>query len=126
MLRLAPVPTAPADARQAVAKWLAAQGTSGPPADDALLVVSELVTNGVIHDGGDHIALRAEHDGRCLTVTVVTTPRRPGVAAYERPAVGPDETGRGLGVVAAVCKDVLTHHQDAGARRTVCRLDLHG
>jgi hypothetical protein len=46
-LPLAPAPTAPARARAAVSAWLASgHGRSAPFVEIALLLVSELVTNG--------------------------------------------------------------------------------
>lgn len=68
---------------------------SGSMLDDALLLVTELVTNGVRH-GGPPILLALDCDGENLRVevrdgnTALPTPR---VAAWD------DESGRGLSLV---------------------------
>src|SRR3954470_17144422 len=75
--------------------------TSGCPAhalevlDDALLLISELVTNSVLH-GGPPIVLAIECDGEELKVRV-----RDGLAALPVPRVAgdDDESGRGLTLV---------------------------
>ncbi|QDY81143.1 ATP-binding protein [Streptomyces qinzhouensis] len=67
--------------------------------DDAELVVSELVTNAVRHGGGTAVTLRVRHTGDAVRIEV--TDGNP--AAAKPRAAGPDdESGRGLGIVAAV------------------------
>ena len=122
-LRLRPVASAPSEARQFLRRWLGNRART-PGGRDALLVVSELVTNGVIHDGGDDIVVRAEDGIEALTIEVVTTPRPEGVAPFPRPNVEPDEVGRGMAVVAAVCDDVDVHNDDFGRRIVCCYLTL--
>ena len=67
--------------------------------DDALLLISELVTNSVVH-GGPPIVLAIECDGNGLQVRV-----RDGAAdlPVPRQAADDDESGRGLSLV-----DLLT------------------
>ncbi|MEU6403874.1 ATP-binding protein [Streptomyces sp. NPDC046985] len=91
-------------------------------ADDAELVVSELVTNAVVHSGGSEVTLTLRlheshleiwvHDG----VAGDHHPVRPAVEAY-------DEGGRGLHLVAAVaaCHGGSWGLGDQGAT-TWCRL----
>jgi len=122
-LRLRPVASAPSQARHLLARWLGHRAGT-PRGRDALLVVSELVTNGVIHDGGDDIVVRAEDSVGALTIEVVTTPRGAGAAPFPRPNIEPDEVGRGLAVVAAVCHDVEVHHDSLGRRIVCCSLSL--
>lgn len=100
------------------------QSAGGAGADDALVVVSELVTNGVVHDGGDDIKLRVEEADRCLTIDVVTTPRPEGLPPFPRPTADPNETGRGMTVVAALCQHVVTHNDSSGRRHVTCSIAL--
>ncbi|MFE1287427.1 ATP-binding protein [Streptomyces sp. NPDC058751] len=96
---------APAVARRITARWLAARGVSSGSAPDALLVVSELVTNTLRHSSGTcTLTLTAHATTVCITVADTSTqlPRmRAGSAANE-------DGGRGL---------ALLH--DMGARLTV-------
>lgn len=119
-LRLAPLPLACSHARHALRAWLGPVALSTRAGQDALVVVSELVTNGVVHDGGDNIVVRADNVDGCLEIQVVTTPRRPGTAPYPRPNVEPDEIGRGMTLVAAVCQDVQVHNDTVGRRVVTC------
>jgi anti-sigma regulatory factor (Ser/Thr protein kinase) len=69
--------------------------------DDALMVVSELVTNSVQHGPGGTIDLALELKGDELTITVVDggTPEAPLAA---REASDSKESGRGLAIVEAL------------------------
>jgi anti-sigma regulatory factor (Ser/Thr protein kinase) len=88
--------------------------------DDAVLVVSELVANGVVHGGNDPIALRVDLDGHGICIEVTTAPqstrRRPTLRA-ER-----SEGGRGLGIVAACRDGIAVRTDDRGYRHVVCRV----
>ena len=57
--RLARVESAAFEARHAVAAWLQALRVSDRPAHNAVAAVSELVANGIIHNGGDDIEVCA-------------------------------------------------------------------
>jgi serine/threonine-protein kinase RsbW len=116
-VRVAPLVASPADARHAFAAWLAAAGIANGPLGDALVVLSELVTNGVMHGGPDDILVGAETNDRCLSIQVVTAPAPPSAHAFLRPS-DPGGTGRGLAIVGALCERVVTAH-DASGRRTV-------
>ncbi|KAB1980831.1 ATP-binding protein [Streptomyces triticiradicis] len=98
---------APAVARRITARWLATRGVSSGSVSDALLVVSELVTNTLRHSSGTcTLTLTAHATTVCITVADTSTqlPRmRAGSAANE-------DGGRGL---------ALLH--DMGARLTVTR-----
>lgn len=61
--------TSPRAARQAVSKLLSDVGISDGAHDDALLVVSELVTNAVNH-AGSSVEFEAVFDGRNLRLRV--------------------------------------------------------
>ncbi len=87
-------------------------------------MVDELVTNGVVHDGGDDIVVRAEDGIGAVTIEVITTPRAVGAPPFPRPNVEPDEVGRGMAVVAALCQDVDVHNDALGRRIVCCWLKL--
>ncbi len=112
-------PLAPAAARRfvraALAEWTglglpAAQGCTDRLADDAVILVNELVTNAVVHAGTNvelvcHLEEAAEDDPAALVVEV--SDHHPARAVRDEPAAGPDaagghEFGRGLHVVAAL------------------------
>ncbi|MFD6598234.1 ATP-binding protein [Streptomyces coelicoflavus] len=68
------------------------------PAEDARLVVSELVTNAITHGSGD-VRLRLRHDNRELRISVTDDSIVP---ARRRRAGADDHGGRGLHLVARV------------------------
>ncbi len=123
-VRLPPLPLASREGRHALAAWLGPLALGTQPGQDALVVVSELVTNGVVHDGGDDIVVRADRVDGGVQIQVVTTPRLPGTPPYPRPNLDPDEIGRGMALVAAMCQDVRVHNEADGRRVVDCRLDL--
>jgi serine phosphatase RsbU (regulator of sigma subunit)/anti-sigma regulatory factor (Ser/Thr protein kinase) len=94
--------------RATLADWAAlglpgAQQLTGHRAADALVVVSELVTNAVVHAGTDvEVVLRLEETG---TLVVEATDHHPTRAPRGGDRETPDETpeyGRGLRLVAAL------------------------
>lgn len=96
-----PAPEVPAQVRRRLGPLLEAWRVEGEAAEDALLVVTELVANAV------------DHAGTPLEITLL---RRPGVlhvAVRDECATVPEprdrdpsaSRGRGLLVVAAVCRD---------------------
>ncbi|MCZ9340355.1 ATP-binding protein, partial [Streptomyces sp. TRM76130] len=95
--------------RAALADWTEAAlpGTAyltGRHADDALLVMSELVTNAVVHAGTDvGVAFRLEPAG---ALVVEVSDRHPARAPRGTDAESSAETpeyGRGLRLVATLC-----------------------
>ncbi|MFG2787308.1 SpoIIE family protein phosphatase [Streptomyces sp. NPDC048419] len=108
-------PLAPGSARAlvraAAAEWTEARlpGTdhlTDRLVDDAVLVVSELVTNAVVHAGTEVVLeCRLEQDGRALVVEVAD--HHPSRAPRDSEAEGPYETpeyGRGLRLVATLAE----------------------
>lgn len=107
-LILAPLPTAPRRARRftedVLARWAVPEVTQ-----DASLVVSELVTNGVQHAGTD-LELRLEHARSLLQIAVrdrgnlsdrlVNAAQASG--RHDTPADTPLERGRGLEIVRTI------------------------
>ena len=99
-IRLEFSPQAPSEARRAILDWTAGRGL-GKVADDMLLVVSELVTNAVLHASpavtlevelGEHEVVLAVEDG---------TPARPRVMRSNSAAEG----GRGMLLVARLSSE---------------------
>lgn len=125
-LCLSPLVSAPAEARHAIDPWLSSVGVVGSRAQDALVVVSELVTNGVLHDGGDDILVRADTVDGSLIIDVVTTPLPSGIAHHHRPNIDAAETGRGLTIVGALCQELTTTEDSSGRRTDSCRIDVGG
>lgn len=84
-------------ARRAVATWIAGH----PRLDDALLAVTELVNNAVIHSGlpsGSSLTVGVEPDGDALRLTVAHDGVR--FDPPETPTMGPEpEASRGLAIV---------------------------
>jgi hypothetical protein len=103
--RLAPHPTAPRAARDLVSRALVDWRLS-QQIPDACLVVSELVTNAMIHAGTDIDVTLAEHR-RSVRVAVRDHSRALPVEWHGRS----DEHGRGLGIVAELASawGVLPH-----------------
>ncbi|MFJ6387243.1 SpoIIE family protein phosphatase [Streptomyces sp. NPDC091972] len=108
-------PLAPGSARallrEAVAEWaeLALPGSefiSDRQTDDAVVVVSELVTNAVVHAGTDiEVACRLEADTGALVVEVLDHhPSRAPRDSDSEPPSGTPEYGRGLRLVAALAE----------------------
>lgn len=103
--RLAPHPTAPRAARDLVGRALVDwRLTQQIP--DACLVVSELVTNAMIHAGTDIDVTLAEHRG---SVRVAVRDHSHDLPVERH--VRSDESGRGLGIVAELASSwgVLPH-----------------
>jgi anti-sigma regulatory factor (Ser/Thr protein kinase) len=111
--------------RVGVRKWLTEEGYSGADIDGVLLVVSELVTNGIIHDGGDNIEVRVGPYGtRGVSIEVVTADRRPGDHPdHPRVVRDPSEAGRGLMIVGALTDELVVQDRN-GRRHTACRMSF--
>ncbi len=112
-------------ARQALQAWLDESGVPPPASWDVLVVASELSTNGIIHDGGAPIVLRAVRDPVRVHLEVQTTDLPAGASPRARIKRDADEMGRGLQIVDALADRVSTRKE--GLRRTVtCELALDG
>src|SRR5450631_689236 len=117
-----PQPAELPPARAALKAWLHDVGVDGEDATaDVLVVASELVTNGVFHDGGDPITLRADRQDRDVSIEVTTVDHLPGQHPTYRDVEDSAEGGRGLQVVQALSHDysVLCHDHE---RVTECRV----
>jgi anti-sigma regulatory factor (Ser/Thr protein kinase) len=92
-------------ARAALRAWLHDVGVDGEDATaDVLVVSSELVTNGVFHDGGGLITLRVDRQDADVSIEVTTVDHLPGQHPTYRDVEASLEGGRGLDIVQA-----LTH-----------------
>jgi anti-sigma regulatory factor (Ser/Thr protein kinase) len=101
-LFLDPAPPAVRSARHAL-HLAAIFGEAAEP--DALLLVSELVTNSIVHAGhcgNDAIRLRAGHDGSTTRVEVCDRARSRSVPEIRRDTPPTAEGGRGLMLVDAL------------------------
>ena len=96
-LELPPDRTSPSIARAAIAASCRHWGLE-QQVDTAQLVVSELVTNVVVH-ASTPLLLAAEHDSSHLTIAVADGDSSPPVLADPEPTA---EGGRGVGIVALV------------------------
>jgi signal transduction histidine kinase/DNA-binding response OmpR family regulator len=97
-------------AREVVRGCINDWGVPDPAAGDAVLVVSELVTNGLLH-GRPPIGLRVRHTGDELVIEV-----RDSAIALPKPArFGSDHpSGRGLAVVARLASRWGARAEDTG------------
>jgi len=83
---------------------------SGISVDDAVLAVSELVTNAV-QAGADRIVLELTLEGDVLTIQVEDdAPGRPAAREF----TDDSERGRGLGIVARIADHWGVHQTDRG------------
>ena len=105
-----PVPSSVPSARREVRAWLEALPVDPDTRDDVLVVLSELLTNGVLHNGGEVIAVRASGDPAGVSLEVDTADRtndEPLLSPY-RDLSHPSESGRGLALVSALADSVVT------------------
>jgi len=117
-----PEPAELGPARVALKAWLREVGVDGADATtDVLVVSSELVTNGIFHDGGDLITLRADREERDVSIEVTTVDHLPGHHPTYRDVEDSTEGGRGLAIVRALSHgySVVRHDNE---RVTECRV----
>lgn len=86
--------------------------------DTAALVISELLTNAVLH-GRDKMTLAIVYTGPALEIVVTDH----GKAKAANPPTDPDEHGRGLDIVAAITRDLQVEKTSHGWR-TRAHMDL--
>jgi len=122
-LRVPPLRTSVGDARRALAAWLVGCGISTGATELPTLVVSELVSNGVVHGNEHEIAIWADLDGcGLLCLDVVTHDPRRGTVPTALPP-GEATGGRGLGIVISCCEEVTIRRVPDGHRVT-CTMRL--
>ncbi|MDQ1713693.1 MAG: hypothetical protein QOE45_3143 [Frankiaceae bacterium] len=119
-LGLPPQPTAPARARRFVSATLAAWGLAG--GDDAVLAVSELATNALLHARSPMtVRLAEEADGSLLLSVADDSPARPRTRTFSVDS----GTGRGLRLVESVA-DAWGVDQVASGKVVWCRIRVGG
>jgi anti-sigma regulatory factor (Ser/Thr protein kinase) len=113
-------------ARRGVGRLLTEWGIGDEARDDAILVVSELVTNAVAHTASEHVVCRVRLDGPRLHIEVEDQNRGLSLPARCRP--GPDDQGgRGLVLVGVLSSDWGVRDAPYGSGRVVwAELSLHG
>ncbi|MCT9143589.1 ATP-binding protein [Streptomyces violarus] len=111
---LAAHPGSPAQARRLTRARLAGWSVCEDTCDSAALVVSELVTNAIVHTASAHIVCEL-HDGDDLVRIAVRdegcAPGQPHAAGRTRPE---EEHGRGLLLVDALCEAWGAHEHGPG------------
>ncbi|MHB8671199.1 MAG: ATP-binding protein, partial [Acidimicrobiales bacterium] len=117
-----PQPSELPSARAALRAWLHDVGVDGEDAtSDVLVVSSELVTNGVYHDGGDLITLRVDRQDAEVSIEVTTVDHLPGQHPTDRDVENSAEGGRGLDIVHALTHGYRVVRHD-NERMTACQV----
>lgn len=117
---LAHTPEAPGLARRLVRAALPGWDLAEETVETAVLVVSELVTNAVVHAWGPlvlHLRPEPVHQRVWVGVSDGGPARRKGAWAASR---APEEHGRGLGVIESLALDHGTYTHDGGATHWAC------
>ena len=107
-----------ARARLAIGSWLVDHGITGHVAENAVLVVHELVSKSVL-DGGTEVDLRAQVEGDALFVQVTT--------AFAAAGAGPAPVDRGvvsMRLLGSLCDVVDIRDERSGARHVICTISL--
>ncbi|MEN3263608.1 ATP-binding protein [Pseudonocardia sp.] len=108
-------PDAPSRGRHAAERVLTAWGCEDPAREDLLLVVSELVTNAVLH-GAEPIVVTLVRDFERVRVEV--TDAAPDASPYSSRVAKESVAGRGLSVVTRLAA-AWGWRADPGTRKTV-------
>ncbi|MEU1404811.1 ATP-binding protein [Streptomyces sp. NPDC005728] len=116
----AAVPEARRFARQAARRWALPED----PTATLSLVVSELVTNAVLHSGSEDVTTLIVFDGLDVTVEVTDSGQWLERGTHRRVAEDEDAAfGRGLDLVRA-CTSWCTIHLSAAGSRVMARLPI--
>ncbi|MEV7339791.1 ATP-binding protein [Streptomyces sp. NPDC093544] len=100
---LAAHPGSVARARRLTDAWLSGWAVCADTCDTATLVISELVTNAIVHTAGERVVCELHHDDDLVRIAVRDEGCAPGQPRPwpQRPE---EEHGRGLLLVDAVCR----------------------
>lgn len=134
---LAAHPGSPAQARRLTRARLTGWSVCEDTCDTAALVVTELVTNAIVHTASSHIICELQDGEELVRIAVRDEGCAPGVP-HQSPQRPDDEQGRGLLLVEAMCRAwgaqehgpgllvwaELARAADAGADDTAARDDL--
>ncbi|GAA2247063.1 hypothetical protein GCM10010145_12720 [Streptomyces ruber] len=115
---LSATPSSVAAARRTVRVLLEAWGVDDDTGDNAVLVVSELVTNALTHTGSVRIVCRLSWTGRRLRVEVEDQ-NGGGPLPLRREPGDDDQHGRGLLLVGALSRDWGVRDTACGSGRVV-------
>ncbi|MEU1849074.1 ATP-binding protein [Streptomyces sp. NPDC019990] len=111
---LAAHPASPAQARRLTRARLAGWSVCEDTCDSAALIVSELVTNAIVHTASTHIVCELRDGDDLVRIAVRDegcAPGQPHTAGRTRPE---EEHGRGLLLVDALCDAWGAHEQGSG------------
>ncbi|MFD5629422.1 MULTISPECIES: ATP-binding protein [unclassified Streptomyces] len=100
---LAAHPGSVAQARRLTGAWLSGWAVCEDTCDTATLVISELVTNAIVHTAGERVVCELHHDDDLVRIAVRDEGCAPGQPRPwpQRPE---EEHGRGLLLVEAMCR----------------------
>ncbi|MET9835123.1 ATP-binding protein [Streptomyces sp. NPDC006385] len=110
---LAAHPGSPARARHLTRARLNGWSVCEDTCDTAALVVSELVTNAIVHTASEHIVCELHDGAELVRIAVRDEGCAPG-EPHPLSARPEEEHGRGLLLVEALCHAWGAHEQDAG------------
>ncbi|MFI2510354.1 ATP-binding protein [Streptomyces sp. NPDC018972] len=111
---LAAHPGSPAQARRLTRARLTGWSVCEDTCDTAALVVSELVTNAIVHTASSHVVCELHDGGELVRIAVRDegcAPGQPRANTRQRPE---DEHGRGLLLVDALCHSWGAHENGPG------------
>jgi anti-sigma regulatory factor (Ser/Thr protein kinase) len=122
----APTPDQLPGARGAIRGWLDGLSVAPEVAGDAILVASELITNGVLHDGGGLITVRAAFGPGRINLEVHTMDHGDDQQpVWLQNLRDPFEGGFGMRIITALSSD-FTVHSGEGRRTVWCSLPVPG
>jgi anti-sigma regulatory factor (Ser/Thr protein kinase) len=101
--KLAAHSTSAAEARHRTLAWLLRHPIGEEAAESAVLIISELVTNAVVHSGSSVIGCTLRLDSGSLHIEVTDQGTGPAAPVVGDPAAD-DVSGRGLLLVSALAK----------------------
>jgi anti-sigma regulatory factor (Ser/Thr protein kinase) len=111
---LAAHPSSPAQARRLTRARLNGWSVCEDTCDTAALVVSELVTNAIVHTASSHIVCELHDDEDLVRIAVRDEGCAPGQPQASHGQQPDDEHGRGLLLVDALCDAWGAHEQGPG------------
>ncbi|MGW1157920.1 ATP-binding protein [Streptomyces sp. NPDC002513] len=112
------VPATVGAARSSVRGLLRRWGTGAETSENAVLVISELVTNAVLHTASERVVCRVSTDGQRLRIEVEDQSLSGTVPARGCPGLD-DQGGRGLMLVCALSIDWGVQGAPRGSGRVV-------
>lgn len=107
-------PSAAAQARRLTRTWLTTWAVCKDTCDSAELVVSELVTNAILHTSSRRIVCELTDESAKVRIAVHDEGNAPGEAPCSSVTRDAEEHGRGLLLVAAACSAWGAHESGPG------------